>query len=450
MVTRTKKKKKAVPVTARSLAADILMRIERDGSFADRILAVAEGQLQERRDRSFLRELVLGVLRNKARLDHSLKNCYTKDFEKLDPYIAAVLRCGVYQMRFMDSVPDFAAVNESVDIAGRHAGRGASGLVNAILRRFGREGEPPFPDDPVKSCALEFSHPEWLVRRWTDVFGIDQATEICRAGNEKHSVMLRTARHRISADELVERFSTEGFEAVPVETMPGFFSIVEATGLFTSTVFREGLFTVQDPSAAMAVKLLDPGPDDIVLDLCSAPGGKTTFCAEMMDDKGTVTAVDVNASRLGLVQESADRLGLNSIRCVEGDALSYRDKEQETFTKVLLDAPCSGTGVLGKRLDMRWRVQEEDMARLAAVQGEMLDHAAGLVAEGGTLVYSTCTLEHEENEDQILAFLERHSNFELAVDDSFADYSIDNGYRILPQMMNGSGAFAAKLRKKNG
>ena len=450
ILAQQKKKNKSVDITPRELAFEFLMRIEGGGAFADRILATADERLRETRDRAFLREIVLGVLRNKLRLDHIIGTFYDKGFSKLDPAMVVILRIGLYQLIWMNSVPDWAAVNECVKLAEHRAGRGASGLVNAILRRFGRDGEPSLPDDPAESLSVELSHPLWLVKRWIEAFGYDNARAMCVAGNEKHSVYVRTASHRIDADTLQFRLSEEAYDVEPVVEMPGYFSISKAAGLFDNDLFRDGFATVQDPSAGVAATLLTPVEGDDILDLCSAPGGKTTQLAELMNDKGSITAIDLHAKRLGLVKTAAARLGLESVHCIEADAKTYVGEENKQFQKVLLDAPCSGTGVLSKRLDMRWRVEFEDVQRLAGVQAELLDHAAELTASGGTLVYSTCTMEREENEDIVESFLKQHDDFALEKDDRFAAYEIDFGYRMMPHLLGGAGAYAAKMRKKDG
>jgi len=420
--------------------------VEREGAFIDRVMSGSDMAVHDDRDRRFIRELVIGAERHRLRLDQIVRTCYNKPFESLDPLVLNILRLGLYQMIFMDSVPDWAAVNESVNLAASHRGRGAAGLVNAILRRFTREGEPKPSKDPAERLSVETSHPRWLVDRWIAVYGYDNAAHICRAGIEKHPVFIRARKGKTTTDELGARLAEEGFESVAVPHMEGYLSVLEGTGIFDSKSFNGGLFTVQDPSAGLAGELLAPEPEERILDLCAAPGGKATQCAEMMGDCGCVTAVDLNKGRLGLVDEAAKRLGVTSIRCMKADASEFGD-DGEAFDRVLLDAPCTGTAVLAKRPDMKWRLGENDIVRLAGLQRRLLENAARLTAPGGVLVYSTCSLEPEENDDNTEWFLDAHPEFKPVREDRFAEYSRGNGYLILPHLMGGTGAFAVKMKR---
>ncbi|MCD6308117.1 MAG: 16S rRNA (cytosine(967)-C(5))-methyltransferase RsmB [Candidatus Latescibacteria bacterium] len=403
------------------------------------------------RDQNFIRELVLGVTRHKLRLDRIIEKYYTGSFSSMEDLLANILRTGLYQLMFMDSVPDWAAVNESVELAVRARDRKAGGLVNAILRRYLRDGEPLPPADENERLSVVYSHPRWLVDRWLARFGPGTTESMLAAGNEKHPVFIRARRERITAEELSARLRDAGFETAPIPGAPDYLSVSEGSGLFDSIPFAEGLFTSQDPSAGMAVDFLDPQPGDSVLDLCAAPGGKSTRCAELMGDFGTVTAVDVHPGRLDLVRQSAERLGLASIKTVAGDALTFGRREGKTFDRVLLDAPCSGTGVFSKRPDMKWRLAEDDIARLSALQRKMLDNAADRVKPGGILVYSTCTLERGENEDNVAGFLESHHDFTLDRTGGHTGFVSEGGCLILPHLMHGSGAFTARIRRgENG
>jgi 16S rRNA (cytosine967-C5)-methyltransferase len=433
--------------SSRDTALELLMRIESGGAYGDRILSSPLVLRHEPRDRSFIRELVNGVMRWKLRLDRTIDMYYTKRPGSLSPSIRMILRLGLYQLMFVNSVPAHAAVHESVEAARRLQGSGAGGLVNALLRRFTREGESPeWPDDPAERLSQKHSYPLWLARRWIDCFGSETASEIMRAGNNRHVVSLRTNSLRTTASELMRLLSGEGFEAVEGGEIPGYLLLSEAEGLFESESFRKGLFTAQDQSAAMAPLMLAPLPGEIVLDLCAAPGGKTTFLAEMTGDSGRIVAVDANPGRCGIIRDSAGRLGLTSIEVVEGDAVVYCPVNGELFDRVLLDAPCMGTAVLSKRPDMKWRRSEPDVARLAELQRTLLDNAAKLVKPGGILVYSTCSLEPEENSGLIGAFLGDHPDFLPETGMSWSGWPVAYGCLILPHRMHGTGAYAVKMR----
>ena len=435
--------------TAREVALHLLSRVEKEGAYADRILTSPEVMNLNPRDRSFMREMLVGVLRWKLRLDRIIDMYYNRDLSKLSIDIRNVLRLGLFQMMFMDSVPEWAAVNESVSIASGYYGKGAGGLVNTLLRRFNREGEPDKRSlNPSEKRSFEFSHPLWVVRRWTANFSSGTAESIMKAGNEKHPVFIRPGRIGTGIDDLVEALVQEGFETAEVTGMPGYLAVSRGSGLFETAAFREGLFTVQDPSAAMASLLLSPLPGETVLDLCTAPGGKAIHLALLMQNSGHIRAVDKHVARLGLVKESAARLGLTSIECEVGDALTYQSGTEKQYDRVLIDVPCSGTGVFSKRPDLKWRITQADVIRLASLQQEMLHNAAAQVKPGGVLVYSTCTLEPEENENTVDTFLQQHSEFSVERDDRFTDFEKEAGYLILPHQMEGTGAFAAKLRRK--
>ena len=434
--------------TPRGIALQLLLRVEEKNAFADRILSSQQVTQLERRDRLFVRELLLGVLRHKLRIDRIIEIYYHRSPGSLEPEIRDILRLGLYQMMHMDSVPVWAAVNESADMATAHRGKSAAGLVNAVLRRFSRDGEPPLPDTTAERISIETSHPDWMVRRWIDRYSEPTAASICRAGIKKHPVFIRIQPERVTAEDLVSRLAEEGFEASHVPTMGGFLEVQHASGLFDGSAFTDGLFTVQDPSAGVAVELLAPKPEESVIDLCAAPGGKSTYCAELMGDCGRVYALDRHPGRLGLVRESADRLGLKTVECIQGDASTFGSDGKVTYDRVLLDAPCTGTGVLSKRPDMKWSLREEDISRLADIQRKLISNAVNLVKPGGVLVYSTCSLEPEENEGNVRWLLESYRQFSLERDAGFNDYEEEYGYLILPHRMGGTGAFAAKLRRE--
>lgn len=434
--------------TTRELAVYLLTRVECGGAYADRLLASRQVSELEPRDRSFVRELVLGVLRWKLRLDHIIGTYYNNNINSLQPEIHTIIRLGLYQMIYMDSIPDWAAVNESVKMANNYYGKKTAGLVNALLRRFSREGVPEISSsDPVKKLSLEKSCPGWIAKRWIEKFGVETAEAIMASCNVKHSVSIRTNTIKTDPEPLTNVLSSEGFETVNVSDMPGYFNVLKGNGLFETQAYQKGFFTVQDPEAAMATLLLSPEQGEMILDLCSAPGGKTTHIAEMAKDNIHIDAVDINPKRLGLVKMVTKRLGLESITCIEGDSVTFRIDSDSHYDRILCDVPCTGTGVFSKRPDMKWRRKENDVIEMSSLQKAILGNAATLVKPGGVIIYSTCSLEPEENEDIIRWFTSEH-DFTVERDDRFKKFEIDYGYLILPHLMNGNGAFAAKLRRK--
>jgi len=229
--------------------------------------------------------------------------------------------------------------------------------------------------------------------------------------------------------------------------MPMYFIVLKGEGLFETQAFKRGLFTVQDSAAAVATVLLSPKSGEIVLDLCSAPGGKLTHIAEIMGDSGCIDAVDINSRRLGLAKKATERLGLKSINFIEEDAVKFRNESGTQYDRILFDAPCTGTGVFSKRPDMKWRRKNDDMVRITSLQKEILRNAASLVKPGGVIIYSTCSLEPEENESIVNWFIDEY-DYSVEKDDRFENFETDSGYLIFPHLMDGAGAFAAKLRQK--
>ena len=435
-------------MTPRDVALTLLSRIEKDGAYIDRVITSPDVTNLTLRDRSFVRELLYGVMRWKLLLDRIIDMYYFKRSSKLDNDIRNILRLGLFQLLFMNTVPDHAAVDESVKSAVQRHNKGAGGLTNALLRRFIREGKSvELPSEQAERLSCEFSTPLWIVKRWINAFGTDSTESMVRASTEKHSLYVRPGKIGVSADSLSESLAHNGFEAKVVGEMTDYLEISRGNGLFDTAAFMDGLFTVQDPPAGIATYLLAPKQGETVLDLCAAPGGKTTHIAHLMQNSGHIDAVDRNKARLGLIKETAERLKFTSIDYVTGDALDFGRDTKQLYDRVLLDAPCSGTGVFAKRPDMKWRLTADDIPRLADLQRSMLDNAAGLVRPGGVLVYSTCTLEHEENEDTVNEFLHNNSEYYIEHDERFEPFAYDCGYLIRPHEMKGTGAFSAKLRR---
>ncbi|MFC1650987.1 16S rRNA (cytosine(967)-C(5))-methyltransferase RsmB [Candidatus Latescibacterota bacterium] len=433
--------------STREIAVNLLTRIECDGAFADRLLSSKQIAVQEPRDRSFIRELVLGVLRWKLRLDHIIGAYYDRDIETLEVEIRNILRIGIYQLIYMNSVPDWAGVNESVDMTRKFYGQKPAGLVNAILRRFTREGIPDIKTgDEAFRISIEKSCPVWIVRKWIDTFGAETAEAIIVSSNEKNPVSIRTNFLKTDPNKLFGALSDDGYELTAVDGMPGYFNVSKGSGLFDTDSYKSGHFTAQDPVAGMATMLLAPERGEKILDLCCAPGGKTTHIAEIAGDDLNIDAVDINPKRLGLVRNTAKRLGLSSIYFIEGDAAKFGNDSDARYDRILCDVPCSGTGVLSKRPDMKWKRGEGDPVRMSSLQKAILGNAAGLVKPGGVLVYSTCSLEPEENGD-IVDWFTGEYDFTIEKDERFKEFETESGYLILPYLMYCNGAFAVKLRR---
>ncbi len=444
----------------RDLAVEIVYTCDQDGAFAHAAWSRAlSGRDIDPRERRLGMEIAFGSIRRKKTLDWYIAKASERPVDQIDALARAVLRTGAYQLLFMSRIPPHAAVSEAVESARRLGHAGTAGFVNAVLRRIASPGfDPAFPDpaiQPVKSLAVKLSYPEWLVRSWIGEFGPETALRMLEAGNEAPSVMLRANALRVSADRLAEalrgagrladstgetgRATSEMSETIQVQ--PGLYApeALRVIGPIESVEslpgFEEGFFSVQDESSMLVAHAMGLGSDlapdvtpdvapdldsglgsglrraRIIIDACAAPGGKATHIAELTQDQARIIACDIFARKVEQIRQSAQRLGLQSVEAVECDARELAGEWSGKADAVLVDAPCSGLGVLARRADARWRKEHADVARLASLQAEILDAASACVAPGGVLVYSTCTVGRAENADQVEAFLTSHPAF---------------------------------------
>ncbi|MBE3577341.1 MAG: 16S rRNA (cytosine(967)-C(5))-methyltransferase RsmB [Limnochordales bacterium] len=412
---------------ARDVALRVLLTVEEADAFAT--LSLHEELKRARlnvREAALASQLVYGTLRWRGRLDWQLELFLKRPLEKLDPPVRNALRLGLYQALFLHSIPVPVAVHESVELVRRSGCRGAAGFVNAVLRKAVqakvRQLLPPLAKHPAEHLAIRYSHPLWLVERWINRLGCRETARLCLANNRWPPLTLRTNLLRISRIELIAALAREGVRAVPGRYAPEAVLVEHLPGIESSAAFRAGFFQVQDESSMLVAHLMAPGPDDLVLDLCSAPGGKTTHLAEYMGGSGRVIAFDPKPAKLRLVASAARRLGLSNIETRVADARQVSGYEAD---RVLVDAPCSGLGVLRRRPELRWRRSRDDIRQLVQLQREILAAAARLVRPGGVLVYSTCTTEPEENEENVGWFLNTHSNFRLDVARAFLPVPAD-------------------------
>jgi 16S rRNA (cytosine967-C5)-methyltransferase len=403
-----------------------------------------------------LTELVYGTLRRQGTLDHVIRAFSTQKPEKLQRAVLLLLRLGIYQLLYLDRIPASAAVNETVKLAHQSAPR-ATGFINALLRRTDRErGAIPWPDerkDLAGHIAAVHSHPRWLVEQWLEQLGPDETRALAKAMSEPPPLTVRVNALKTNRDRLVERLAQEGVTASPCRYSPDGLSLLPHPALAALPSFREGLFTVQDEASQFAVLLLAPRPGDRLLDLCAAPGGKTTHCAQRMENRGAILACDVAPRKLRFIEETAARLGISIIttRHLDGgrDAAAL---PREGFDRVLVDAPCSGIGVLRRNPEGKWWKTPETVGELAAVQQRLMANAADTVAPGGVLVYATCSTSTEENEAVIENFLTQRHDFVLENGrDLFPDaaelFTGQGLFRTWPHRHAMDGFFAARLRR---
>jgi 16S rRNA (cytosine967-C5)-methyltransferase len=442
-----------VPASAaRDVAARVLERVETDASFADSALdAELTSRRLEPRDAALATELVYGALRWQGYLDWILAPHSRRRLPSLDPRVRVLLRMTAYQIAFLERVPAFAAVNDAVTLAPRSPG--VSAFVNAVLRsvsrRGAREREPAPPRNPIDALAARCSFPTWIVERWVVRYGRDEAESLMRALNERPPLTLRANRLRITRDELGRRLADEdGLDSRPTRLAPEGLVVGPGGAPGEWRAFVDGGFAVQDEASMLIARLLAPEPGETVADVCAAPGTKTTHLAELMDNRGRILAFDREPTRLARVGEAAARLGISIIDAREGPVESLAKDFQAACDGVLVDAPCSNLGVLRRNPEVKWRRQPSDIALASQRQREILGSAAAMVRPGGRLVYATCSLEPEENDDVARAFLAAKPEFRLDPPDDFP-LPLDAGgwLRCLPHRHGTDGFSAVRFRR---
>jgi len=436
----------------RETALTILCRTE-DGVFVDSLLARARERL-DARDSAFLLELVYGVLRNRALLDWTLDQFSVQPVEQTDVRTRNILRLGAYQMLFLDRVPVSAAVNTAVELAKEHGNK--HGYVNGLLRGMDRKRSTityPGSGDPVARLSMLYSHPAWLVNRWVSRYGAETTETQLQENNRPALLTIRTNTLRTTRTALRTALEAEGVQVTETTRAPAGLNILSSPQwLRTLQAYREGWFMVQDQAAQLISLLLTPQPGETIMDACAAPGGKATHLAELMQNQGTVAALELDASRIAMIRENSRRLGTTIISPIQGDASKYH---AGVFDRVLIDAPCSGLGVLRRHPDGRWNKIERTVIEHTALQKRILENCAGLLKPGGTLVYATCTTEPEEN-DHVIAWFLAGPGRSFSIDDprpflpQAAAALVDAGgrFRTFPQAPEMDGFFGVRMVKR--
>ncbi|MCU1265545.1 MAG: Ribosomal small subunit methyltransferase RsmB [Acidobacteria bacterium] len=397
---------------ARVAAFEILQRVERDGAFASVLLASHAEGLQPH-DRALCHELVMGVLRHQLWLDRLIGNHADRDPEGLDLAVRLALRLGLYQLRCLAKVPASAAVNESVNIVRRARLRSAGPFVNAVLRRATREFDfDPCTAiaDPLERLAVETSHPLWLIQRWVSVRGFDETAAFARANNEPAPVAFRIVNETENYSAVITALQSAGVELRSSAIVPGAWLTSRAAGALQQLA-QDGRVYIQDEASQLVAHVVGAGTGERVLDVCAAPGSKTTHIADLTRDGSIVVAADLYEHRLRTVVATAKGHHLANIQCVVLDARQSLPFHLSGFDRVLVDAPCTGTGTLRRNPEIRWRISPEDIEDLAARQIQILLNAVSMVRPGGRLIYSTCSVEPEENEHVIDKFFEQTAGF---------------------------------------
>ncbi|MDQ0337554.1 16S rRNA (cytosine967-C5)-methyltransferase [Caldalkalibacillus uzonensis] len=426
---------------ARALALEALIKVEKQKAYSHLVLnqLLSRHPQLDLRDRQLLTELVYGTIQHQRLLDFYLEPFLKQGIAKLEGWVKQLLRLSVYQLYFLNRIPSHAVVNEAVKLAKKRGHRGIQGLVNGVLRNMLRQPKRSLDTivEPVERIAIETSHPTWLVARWVRQYGLDTARVICRANNERPAMTIRVNLLKASKQDVLSRLTASGYRVSETSEAEQGLKVENPAKLMDSPLFKEGYFTIQSESSMLVAPLLSPQPGMKVLDLCAAPGGKTTHLAELMANQGRIVANDVHKHKLRLIETAARRLGITIIEVTARDGTAVSPEEWGTFDCILVDAPCSGFGVIKHKPDLKWNKRLEDIEQIKELQLHLLSNAAKLLKSGGQLVYSTCTIDKEENEGVIERFLEYHPHFELAGDMR----------QILPQDFGSDGFFMVKLSK---
>lgn len=445
-------------VNIRHIALDLLFRIEKQGSFSHLLIS---NTLQKKKltnvDEKLLTELVYGTLERKLTLDYYLEH-FVQKRKKIEDWVWMLLRLSVFQIVYLEKVPEYAIINEAVEIAKKRGHKGVTSFVNGVLRNVVRNGVPDFStiENPLKRLAIETSHPEWLIERWVTQFGFDVTEKMCKANLERKPVSIRVNRIRMTRDELIDKLQNQGISATFSKyTNDGI--IIQDGNVLKTDYIDKGYATIQDQSSMLAVLSLQIEPNMKVLDTCSAPGGKATYIGELMNNTGEIYAYDLHQNKTKLIEKNAERLGLTNIKVGQHDARKLQSTHPEkSFDRILIDAPCSGLGVIRTKPDIKYEKELKDIEKLHEVQFSILEHVAPLLKDDGKLIYSTCTVEKLENDEVIKKFLNNNEHFE--VDQTFLnemkqiaieDIAISEfGVQIFPHSINSDGFYISRIVRK--
>ncbi|MCM3034676.1 16S rRNA (cytosine(967)-C(5))-methyltransferase RsmB [Bacillus pumilus] len=440
----------------REVALDALIKLEQNQAYSNLLLqSVMKDKDLADQDKPLLTELVYGTLQNKLALDYMLAP-FVKKPQKVAPWVMQLLRMSLYQMVYLEKIPDRAAIHEAVELTKKRGHKGISSLVNGVLRSVQREGVPAFDDikDPVKRLSIETSHPLWLVQEWVQSYGFEATESMCHIHLVPPKQTLRVNRIKTDRAALKQKLLDAGIETELGDLSEDALKLMKGSIVSTPS-FQEGYVTIQDESSMLVARVLDPQPGETVLDACAAPGGKSTHIAERMNDEGQIVSLDLHEHKVKLIKQAAKRLNLTQIEAKALDARKAKDDYSEaSFDRILIDAPCSGFGVIRRKPDMKYTKSPEDSARLATIQQAILKETAPLLKPGGTLVYSTCTMDPTENQQVIHAFLQEHQDFEpdLSLNERLPEQVapfVQNGsVQILPHYFGTDGFFICSMRKK--
>jgi 16S rRNA (cytosine967-C5)-methyltransferase len=439
-------------MNSRNIAVEVLNAVLNKGAYSNIVLrkALNESQLNEK-DKALLTELVYGTIKCKYTIDSILKLFLKNPFNKMDASILNLLRISIYQMKYLDKVPDYATVNEAVNIS-KKISIGASKLVNAVLRNYLRNKDEISLkyENEIGRLSLEYSFEPWMVKLFVKQLGEEKGELVLKGLNSTPDVTVRVNRLKSQYKEVYEKLEEMDYKVEEGYLSKDAIKISKGKSIENNSLFKDGSITVQDESAMLVAPLMELKEDMILMDLCSAPGGKTTHISEIMNNKGKVLAFDIHENKLGLIKENAERLGISNIELKVMDASVYEEKFKDYAHRVLIDVPCSGLGIIRKKPEIKWNKSFKDIKDIISIQEKIIKNAANYVVPGGMLIYSTCTINKSENEDVVNKFLKGNSNFKLEkIDIGQRDNLIysENGMATILPNDKMDGFFIAKLKR---
>lgn len=431
----------------REIALKTLYKIDKEQAYSNIVLNEEIKQNRKNlteKDIGLISEIVYGVTTWRLTLDEIIKKYSKIRLKKISPWILNILRMGAYQIIFLDKIPKSAAVNESVNLAKRYGHSSSSNFVNAILRKIEKTDYEEFSQitDDIERISKTTSMPEWIIKELLKNNKVEEVKQICKNSNLKPQITIRVNILKITKKDLMKKLEEENIEYQEINIeerlTEDFLIINKVKNIENLDLFKNGYFTIQDISAGLTAKILNPQPGELVLDACSAPGGKTTYMAELMNNEGNIEAWDIHEHRTKLVEQNAKRLGIDIIKTQVKDASIYDEKLEEKFDKILLDVPCLGIGVIKRKPDIKWQRKAEDIEEITKIQKKILEQCSKYLKPGGDLVYSTCSILKEENENIIFDFLNKNTDFEMVK---------NSKYSIMPDKQR-DGFFICKLHKK--
>ncbi|WP_425448971.1 16S rRNA (cytosine(967)-C(5))-methyltransferase RsmB [Dethiothermospora halolimnae] len=406
-------------------------------------------------DIGLVREIVYGVLENKIYIDFIIKKFSKIKLRKISPAIKNILEMGIYQIIFLDRIPDSAAVNESVKLSKKYGHKGTHGFVNGVLRNVVRNKNkielPDKKNNPIQYLSVKYSHPEWMIKKWIKDYGYSFAEGICIANNKKPHLNIRVNTLKTSREELFHSLESKNLKVKYTKYAKEGLIIENPKNITRLKEFKDGLFQIQDESSMLVGQIMNPKDNSFIIDVCSAPGGKSTHLAEKMNNRGKIIARDIYNHKLELIEENIKRLGTNIITTEKFNGLELDKKLLEKVDYCLVDAPCSGLGLIRRKPDIKWTKKENNLEELIKLQYQILNNGSKYVKKGGTLIYSTCTTNKEENIKIIKKFLAENKDFTLkGFDDLVKDIEgAEKGFiELYPNIHNVDGFFIAKLIKK--